>query len=249
MIEVNRIIKRLRYNINREDERNMKYRNMRRAGTRFRTVKGGGGRARPDGLIPVNWLNIHGYCEYLLFLEKAVGIEAPPTGEMLAGTSQHALLDAEHREKAEVALTIPEAVEKAQLEAVTMVSRDIPVRGSALYGRIDEIFFEPNRIIVIDDKPGAIPYYSSKMQVWGYCQAFRETYGPDLPLFGALRQEDQGKIVWLEEYRSDHDSLVTATINRIKAVLEGREAAEPIGNIRKCRACRMREKCPVVTKE
>ncbi len=228
----------------------MRYRNTRRPGTRFRTVKVGGGRTSvcPDGLIPVNWLNIYGYCEYLLFLEKAVGIEAPPTREMLAGTSQHALLDAEHREKAEVSLTIPEAVEKAQLEAVTMVSRDIPVKGSALYGRIDEIAFEPNRIIIIDDKPGAVPYFSSKLQVWGYCKAFRETYMPDLPLFGALRQEDQGKIMWLEEYRDGHDSLVTATVNRIKAVLEGKEAAESIGNIRKCRACRMREKCPVKTK-
>jgi hypothetical protein len=129
-----------------------------------------------------------------------------------------------------------------------MVSRDIPVRGSALYGRIDEITFEPNRIIVIDDKPGAIPYFSSKLQVWGYCQAFRETYNPELPLFGALRQEGQGHIIWLEEYRQSRDSLVTATVERINAVLAGKEPPEPVGNIRKCRACRMSKTCPVRTK-
>ncbi len=229
----------------------MTERNIRKQGKRFKTVKGIGRRgiARPDGLIPVNWLNIHGYCEYLLFLEKAVGIQVPPTVEMVVGTSQHALLDTEHREKAEVALTIPEAEQKAQQETITMVSRDIPVRGSVLYGRIDEIAFEPNRIIIIDDKPGTIPYYSSKLQVWGYCQAFRETYSPELPLYAALRQEDEGKIIWLEEYRSDHDSMVTATVNRIKSVLEGKAPPEPIGNIRKCRACRMRGTCPVSTKE
>jgi hypothetical protein len=140
-----------------------------------------------DGLIPIHWLHTHAYCEFQLYLEKAVGVEAPPTEAMLAGARQHGFLDAEHEEKAEEELTVGEAAQKAQLEAVTMVSRDISVRGISLYGRIDEVLFEPNRIIIVDDKPSAKPYFTNKIQVWGYCQAFRETYDLTVPLFGALR--------------------------------------------------------------
>jgi hypothetical protein len=46
-----------------------------------------------------------------------------------------------------------------------------------IYGRIDEVVFEPTRIIIIDDKPDAQPYFTNKIQVWGYCQTFTETYG------------------------------------------------------------------------
>ena len=99
-----------------------------------------------DALIPVHWLHTHAYCEYQLYLEKAIGIEAPPTQEMLAGSSQHSLLDAEHEKKAEIELTVNEAAQKAQIEAVTMISRDIFVRGNSLYGRIDEVLFESIRI-------------------------------------------------------------------------------------------------------
>ncbi len=197
-----------------------------------------------DGLIPVHWLHTHAYCEFQLYLEKAVGVEAEPTIEMLAGAQQHAFLDAEHVKKAEVELTIDEAAAKAQLEVVTLVSRDVSVRGTALYGRIDEVVFEPARIIIIDDKPGAQPYFTNKIQVWGYCQAFKETYGPAVPLFGALRQEHSGSIVWLEQYLEDHDDLVTLTVDRIRAILSGSEKPQASGNSRKCQPCRFKQSCP-----
>lgn len=195
------------------------------------------------GLIPVSWLHTYGYCEFQLYLEKAVGIEAPPSPEMLAGTHQHNFLDKEHQKKAEIELTVPEAAQKAQLESVVMVSRDISVRGSALYGRIDEVIFEPNRIIIIDDKPSAQPYFSNRLHVWGYCQAFKQTYSPSMPVCGALRQETSGSIVWLEPFTDEHDGLVTATVTRIKAVLAGIDKPELSGNHKKCKPCRYKTSC------
>ncbi len=93
-------------------------------------------------LIPVNWLHTHGYCEYLLFLEKAIGLETPPTDEMLTGAKEHARLDKEHAKRAEVSLTLPEAARKAKEESILLVSRDIPVKGRYLFGRIDEVIFD-----------------------------------------------------------------------------------------------------------
>ena len=165
---------------------------------------------------------------------------------MLSGTHQHNFLDAEHEKKAEITLTIPEAAQKAQIEEIIMVSRDIYVRGESLYGRIDEVAFEPNRIVIIDDKPTAQPYFSNRLQVWGYCQAFRETYSPNLPLFGALRQEDRGNIVWFEPFVEEHAGLVESTVLRIQAILTGVEKPQPSGNIKKCKPCRFRGSCPVI---
>ena len=201
-----------------------------------------------DGLIQIHWLHTHAYCEFQLYLEKAVGVEAPPTKEMLAGACQHGFLDAEHEKKAEVELTVGEAAEKAQLEAVTMVSRYISVKGVSLYGRIDEVLFEPSRIIIVDDKPSAQPYFTNKIQVWGYCQAFRETYEPNVPLFGALRQENTGELVWLEEFIEDHDRVVRSAVDRIRALMAGNEIPQPVNNIRKCNPCRFKESCPAYTK-
>lgn len=197
-----------------------------------------------DNLIPVHWLHTHAYCELQIYLEKVQGLEAPPTVEMLAGAEKHAILDEEHEKKAELDLTVNEAFAKAQLEAISLISRDIYVKGTALYGRIDEVVFEPTRIIIIDDKPSAQPYFTNKVQVWGYCQAFQEMYQPNLPLFGALRQEDTGDIVWLEEFLTDHAMLVRTTVDRIRAILSGIENPEPAGNSRKCNPCRFKESCP-----
>lgn len=197
-----------------------------------------------DGRIPVHWLHTHAYCELQIYLEKVQGLEAPPTVEMLVGSEKHAILDEEHEKKAELDLTVNEASTKAQLEAISLISRDIYVRGTALYGRIDEVVFEPARIIIIDDKPSAQPYFTNKVQVWGYCQAFQEMYQPNLPLFGALRQEDTGDIVWLEEFLADHVMLIRRTVDRIRAILSGIESPEPAGNSRKCKPCRFKESCP-----
>ncbi len=202
-----------------------------------------------DGLIPVHWLHTHAYCEYQIYLEKVQGLEAPPTPEMLAGAERHATLDEEHEKKAELDLTVNEAATKAQLEAVSLTSRDIFVKGTALYGRIDEVVFEPTRIVIIDDKPSAQPYFTNKVQVWGYCQAFQEMYQPNLPLFGALRQEDTGDIVWLEEFLEDHAMLVRMTVDRIRAILGRIENPQPAGNSRKCKPCRLRESCPACAKK
>jgi CRISPR-associated exonuclease Cas4 len=207
-----------------------------------------GGNLAASGLIPVHWLHTHAYCEYQLFLEKAVGIETPPTPEMLSGSGQHEFLDTEHKKKAKIELTTGEAVEKARIEGVSLVTRDAFVKGTALFGRIDEIVFEPNRIVIIDDKPGSRPYFSNKIQVWGYCKAFREMYHPELPLFGALRQEDKGKIVWLEWFREDQASLVDAMVRRIQSVLSGREKPQTNASSRRCQPCRFKDHCPVSVK-
>ncbi len=203
-----------------------------------------GDRRTDSSLIPVHWLHTHTYCEYQIYLEKVQGLVAPPTPDMIAGAEKHAILDAEHEKKAEVELTVNEAATKAKLEAVSLISRDIVVKGNTLYGRIDEVVFEPGRIVIIDDKPGARPYFSNRVQVWGYCQAFKESYHPTLPIFGALRQENTNDIIWFEEFVEEQANLIDNTIKRIQAILGGVEAPTPTDNSNRCQPCRFKKTCP-----
>ena len=197
-----------------------------------------------NSLIPIHWLHAQAYCEYQIYLEKVLGIEAEPTVEMVKGMEKHASLDEEHEQRAELELSVNEALVKAPAEGTILVSRDIYVEGRSLYGRIDEVVFEPSRIVVIDDKPSAFPYFTNKLQVWGYCQAFNEMYEPSVPLFGALRQEDTKDIIWLEQFSEEHTSEVADATTRIVAILSGQGKPQPTGNARKCQSCRLREYCP-----
>lgn len=195
--------------------------------------------------IPIHWLHTQRYCEYQIYLEKVLGLEAPPTEEMLRGVDIHDRLGEEHEREAELELSVNEALARAPAEGIILISRDIYVEGTSLIGRIDEVVFEPSRIVIIDDKPSAVPYLSNRVQVWGYCQAFREMYRPEVPLLGALRQENSSSLVWLEEFLPEHENLVADSVTRIQAILGGQASAEPTSNIRKCQSCRLRESCAV----
>lgn len=201
-----------------------------------------------DSHVPIHLLHTQAYCEHQIFLEYVKGIEVEPTTEMLKGIEKHDSLDEEHREKAKVELSINEALIKSATERIALISRDIYVQGAATYGRIDEIIIEPSRIIVVDDKPTPVPYFTNKVQVWGYCHTFKEMYEPELPLVGALRHEDTGEITWLEEFSEEHAIRVTDGVKRIQAILSQQSQGEPTSNKRKCTSCRLRLQCDVSTR-
>lgn len=200
-----------------------------------------------DSHVPIHLLHTQAYCEHQIFLEYVKGIEVEPTAEMLKGIEQHNSLDEEHREKAKIELSINDALVKSATERVALVSRDVYVQGATTYGRIDEIIIEPSRIIVIDDKPTPVPYFTNKVQVWGYCYTFKEMYQPKLPLFGSLRNEYTGEITWLEEFSKEYAMRVADGIKRIQAIFSKQSQGEPTSNKRKCSSCRLRLQCDVFT--
>ena len=201
-----------------------------------------------DSHVPIHLLHTQAYCEHQIFLEYVKGIEVEPTAEMLKGIEQHDSLDEEHREKAKIELSINDALIKSSTERVALVSRDIYVQGAATYGRIDEIIIEPSRIIVVDDKPTPVPYFTNKVQVWGYCYTFKEMYEPELPLFGALRNEYTGEITWLEEFSEEYAARVADGVKRIQAIFYKQSQGEPTSNKRKCSSCRLRLQCDIFTR-
>jgi len=193
--------------------------------------------------IPISWLHSYGYCEYQIYLEHVRGIEAGETPEMREGRQVHAAMDEAHKAAAEVELGIDEAMARSQKEQLVLSAREVQVRGEQLIGVIDEVVFFPDRLMIVDDKPGDIAWLGSKMQAWGYCLAFQQQWQPDLPIVAGIRNRETGYEVWAEPFTRRHRQTVVRAVSRIRQILDGEAIARGAGNPRKCRACRFRDSC------
>jgi len=195
--------------------------------------------------IPIHWLHSQAYCEYQIYLEHVKGIEVEPTPEMNEGKEVHAILEEDHKKKAKLKLSIIDALKKSQKEKITLVGREIPVRGNYLYGLIDEVHFMPTQIIIIDDKPNNYPYMTNKKQVWGYCLAFKEQFKIKIPLIACIRQRDTQKIIWRENFSDEHKKIVLESVERILGILNGNRKPEHTSNFNKCKSCRLKNVCDI----
>jgi len=162
---------------------------------------------------------------------------------MRQGSARHNTLEQEHQIKADHELTVEDALEKTKKEKIVLIGREIPVLGHRLRGRIDEVQFHENQIIVVDDKPNTYPYEGNKRQVWGYCVAFEAQYKPRLPLIGCLRQRDTQQTVWVESFSPDHKTTVLTNVDRIFKILDGTLTAQRTDNTNKCLRCKLRGNC------
>lgn len=195
--------------------------------------------------IPIHWLHSQAYCEYQIYLEYVRGVEVEPTIEMRIGKNVHLLLEEEHEKKAELKLTVENAIKKAQEEKIVLVGREIPVIGNRLYGSIDEAHFMPDQIVIIDDKPNSVPFLSNKQQVWGYCLAFQEQFNPDIPIVACLRHRDTQEIIWKELFSEEQKNMVLESIERVLGIINKEITPKPTDNVNKCRNCKLRDDCDV----
>ena len=196
-----------------------------------------------DGKIPIHWLHSHAYCEYQIFLKHVKGVKIAPTAAMMMGAKRHSVLEVEHKEKATEELSVDDALKKSRDEKIVLIAREVPVAWSQLKGKIDEIHFMSDQIIILDDKPNTVAWDSNKVQVWGYCLAFQEQFRPKLPISALLRHRDTQKTVWEEVFTEDHRDRVLVAIERISGIMNGESEPEPTDNINKCRRCSLNNVC------
>jgi CRISPR/Cas system-associated exonuclease Cas4 (RecB family) len=209
-----------------------------------------GGQERLEGYggvkkIPASWLNSYAYCEYQIYLEHGRGVTPQPKAETEESKAAQASLDQAYRVAAKHELSVDDAMAKAGAEGIVVSARGVAVEGADLEGCIDEIVFMPDRILVIDDKPGDMAWPGSRMQAWGYCVAFEEQYSPTLPIMSGIRGQDTGYEVWAQPFAQGHREEVQRAIFRIRQLIDGE--AIPVGtrNRRKCKACRLAASCDV----
>lgn len=190
----------------------------------------------------ISWLNQQGYCEYQIYLEYMKGIETPATPEMTHGSDIHNQLETIFKQDATPS-TFEEAVEVSKSEA--SMSRECFVISPkyGIRGYIDEIWMTPEEIVIIDDKPGRTPYFSTMNQVRAYCLAFKDMTNDERPIKAALRERGTSNLFWIEIFTEDVEKQIKFTINRMHGLLEGSRPFVPTKNPNKCRSCRYKRYC------
>jgi CRISPR-associated protein Cas4 len=192
--------------------------------------------------FPISWLNKQGYCEYQIYLEHMRGIETAATPEMTHGSNIHNQLEHAFKKDATPA-TFEEVVEVSKSEAT--ISRECFVVSPeyGIRGYIDEIWMKPDEIVIIDDKPGRTPYFSTMNQVRAYCLAFKDMTNDERPIKGALRERGTSNLFWIEIFTQDIENQIKFTIDRMQGLLEGSRPFVPTKNPNKCRSCRYKKYC------
>ena len=111
-------------------------------------------------------------------------------------------------------------------------------------GFIDEVRMTPDKIIIIDDKPGNRAYPSTINQVRAYCLAFKNMIGNDnRTIIAALRQRGTDNIFWSEEFNESNEQNIRYTINFLHRLIEDKRDPIPTKNPNKCRKCRFQSYC------
>ena len=197
--------------------------------------------------FPISWLNQQGYCEYSLYLEHFKQIETKPTQAMTTGVAEHQKLEDKFKEDA-VPATFDEVLESSKEEIA--ISREMFVVSPkyGIRGFVDEIWMTPEEFVIIDDKPGTIPYPSTINQVLAYCLAFKtmiikENHNEKRRIKGVLRERGTDNIFWMEEFDEDNQKRITFLIDRMHGLFEGSKPFIPTKNINKCNKCRFQSYC------
>lgn len=192
--------------------------------------------------FPISWLNKQGYCEYGIFLENVRQVKTAPTRAMLEGVKEHAVLEENFKEEA-VPATFDEMLESSKTGE--LLSREFPVVSAnyGIRGFIDEIWMTPDEFIIIDDKPGVIPYYSSINQVYGYCLAFKDMIKEDRQIVASLRERGTDNIFWASYFDEKAEQAIINLINHVHDLISGNAGFNSTDNPNKCRKCRFNRIC------
>ena len=192
--------------------------------------------------FPISWLNKQGYCEYGIFLENVRQIKTAPTAAMINGVKEHSILEEKFKEEA-VPATFDEMVESSK--TAELLSREFPVISAnhGIRGFIDEIWMTPDEFIIIDDKPGVIPYYSSINQVYGYCLAFKDMTNEKRPIVASLRERGTDNIFWASYFDAKAEMSIVSLINHVHDLISGSTPFNSTDNPNKCKKCRFNKMC------
>ena len=197
--------------------------------------------------IGISWINTYFYCPYQLYLQKVKKIEAKPTVEIEAGIKAHKVKEINHEIQVEEEISVETALEKSKDENKSYRFRELGLNSEfkkyQLGGRIDELVVYPNRLEIIDDKPGEIVYKGAKMQVLGYALAFRERFGQDREIKAIVRSITTQKILSNVTFTNLEAKQIKEALEEIYLLLKDVVIPEITPTKNKCKKCRYIDVC------
>lgn len=204
--------------------------------------------------FPIWWLNDHEYCEYKIYLQFEKGIKTEKTEKMKEGRQIHDQLYTDFKQ-ASIPSSFKEIVELSKFEG--QISKEFKLRSLkyGMIGQADEILFYPDKLIVIDDKPGPknypagknIPWEGDINQVYGYCLALKEKmieeFQDTRPIIAALRKRKTDYIYWNEIFDESAENKIIGIINHIHRLISLEDEYKSNDKPGKCKSCSLNKEC------
>ena len=200
-----------------------------------------------DGVraFPISWLHKKGFCEYQLYLEKVKGVEVEETPEMIIGKAIHEEKERKFLEEAEIEMSVEDALTLSKETGQSFFVRELETKSKrfGIYGWIDEVQIYPEKVAIIDDKPGLAAYSGLKKQVMAYSLSFLDQFKPEREVFCVLRNRDSGVVFWEERFSEESLKEIIRDIMEVHDLLNDARAPLPTTNPQKCARCRLRGFC------
>lgn len=196
--------------------------------------------------IKASWLHTQTFCEYQLYLSECRGIHDVPSPDLKAGKAAHAELDAGLDPNSVHIDSIVDAICQAQAKSQPFTMREVLVRGHRIIGRIDQLEYYLDRVVIIENKPrtqSGIPFLADRRQVLGYCLALSEQY-PELGLPIIAKVHDHtNACMWEHEFDEIDRVDVNDALDRISGIIDGTRVPVPTSKPQKCTNCRYIRYC------
>ena len=197
--------------------------------------------------IRISGINQYMFCPYSFYLEYVLGLKPIKTRSLAIGAKVHAELHNKYLEEEWEVVDVWEALQRARENKETFKYREFQINASFaewdLVGKMDELWIYPDRILIIEDKPGNQAYDGSKYQVMGYALAFKHIYNPQMPIEIAVRNRDTLQILWDEEFNETKERDVVQVIEEMYRVLNHEKIPEAKSSPNKCEHCGFRDFC------
>ena len=197
--------------------------------------------------IRISWINQYLFCPYGFYLQHVLGLEPIKTKSLSIGARVHAELKRKYEEEGWENVNIWEALQRAKEKGEIFKYRERWVDANFekwdLVGKVDELWIYPDRVEIIEDKPGNHAYDGSKYQVMGYALAFKSFYNISLPIKIAVRNRDTMELLWHEEFDEIKEKDIVRVIEEMYQILDRKIIPEAIPSPNKCEHCGFRDFC------
>lgn len=191
--------------------------------------------------FPFDVLKLYGLCEYQIYYHKYKKDNKTQISESHGRSIQHQIENIFKQDAEEI--TLKEALELSKTKALMTRDCFLTSTNYKTHGHVDEIWFNDDEIVLINDAQGRTPFDSTMLPIKVACLVFGDEISKTRTVKAALRERGTENLFWIEIITPEIKKDIENTIKRVHNLLENREDYIPTEDIKKCRKCEFKKLC------
>ena len=136
-----------------------------------------------EKIIGASWFQTYDFCEYKFYLHKVKGLKLELTKQIKEGLNIHSEKEQEFLKEAEL-ISLPEFIHAEEPTITKELELYYKLGDIIILGKVDEILIDKEKVQIIEDKPKAYPFNSSKLQLYTYCYLFNKSGIAEIKCWG-----------------------------------------------------------------